>query len=265
MKISNYSILFGFGFLLFFNHFCYANEGNDSIVRKEKCVFFSIAFGPIYSFRNDETVTQRLVLSNTPGQSSQVLVYDNKNEIGKASYKIGIALGFRIKKSLFFYTGFTFNKIVYKTKDNTTFSVIHYGNMLLNPISYSSNNLQIVKQYYFISLPLSLNFQLNRNKLSYFIGAGGAFELLTSFSTTETPGRQYGQDETVYKSSLYSPTLSASLLGHVGLSYKLHKSVEVGFEPEIKYYLMSKLQNLDYTGYNSTQLFTLGANLFLNF
>jgi hypothetical protein len=265
MRFFYYSILFGLGSILFFNHFCFANEGSDSIDGKEKCVSFSISFGPIYSFRNDGTATQMVQLSNTSEEDSQVLIYDHKNEIGKTSYQIGIAFEFPINRSLFIRTGFTFNKIIYKTRDNTIFSVIYYGNMLLNPISYTSNNLQIVKQYYFISLPLSLNYQLNRIKLSYYIGTGGSFDLLTSFSTTETPGMQYGEDETVYKSSTYSPTISASLLGYVGVSYKLNESIKVGFEPEIKYYLLRHLKSLNYTGYNSTKLFTLGANLFLNF
>ena len=239
-------------FVFSFSCFSFSKEQKDSTLFGEKKIHFKVFISPFYSLEHTQSGMTQLSLSNTPSEDIQHLTYASKDEKGMLGYEIGVLTEMSVSKNVFIDFGLSYGKINYQTIPNTIIYVSQTSQFM--PVSnYSTNYIQVKHIYTYFSVPIIFNYQFKKEKFVYSLGAGVSSYLLSA-STEETPGEQYGEQQTIYKEV---GKINLSLILNAGFSKHINKVLDFGIEPNFKYYLANVS--------NQFKLFTLGANVFLKF
>lgn len=247
-------------FLFCFSFFSFSQIQKDSILEKERKVHFKVFYSSVYCLKKTKNKNTELSLSQTPSEDFQYLSYASKDEKGKYGYEIGGMIEILLLKHLLFNTGLSYGKMSYETKQGSTIYVKQ--TYQIQPFSIDTvNNIQVKHSLTVFSIPIIFNYKIIKKKFDYTFGGGCSLNLIAKNSTTETPGRQYGAEQTIYEGKSQP---SFSLILNAGINYHITKLFLIGIEPNFKCYFVSPtlffMNNFD-----RLNLLTLGTNIFLKF
>ncbi len=253
-------------FLIGFNYNLEQRNQPDSIRHQQRNVYFKVSFAPTFNFMVNIDSIARIKLGYLGIDGSPHYTYEAKRETGDPGHAVSALIEIRLIKRLFLDAGVGFERLNYKTKDNTVFYVepSWEGFRPNQPLQGYFRTDNIKQQYHFISLPLSLNYTMPINKLFFSLGIGGSYNILYQFQTTLGKGI-YNYPDPQNKS--FNRSSSYSLLINIGAGYRVNKFLELGFGPQFKYYFTrgrGTTGTLYLAGYNSkANLYSIGLNFYI--
>lgn len=227
--------------LISISHFMVKGQANDSLEKSKRAI--SIYFTPEYSYRK----------LKTENDNDAVLNYRDSVEIPKFSYTAGINILFKLKNNFSLETGVLFSDKGQKTRK------ILLGNSLSQtelPI-YSS----ITNHFYYLGLPLKVNYYLINRNFKLFITGGAIANLLINQKTTIL--LEYTEKQSEKSNSKFTngyEKLNVAMFVGLGIQQRLDKKTFFVFSP----IFTRSLQSVSSEPIKS-YFYSIGATFALNF
>jgi hypothetical protein len=162
----------------------------------------------------------------TSGESGKWLV-DSRNafEIPKFGYTTGLSLIYKLKGHIRLETGLLFSDKGQKTKSETI--------NVMEPDTLFPQQFRLVNKYYYLDIPLKLNWLLRDKRLKLLITAGLSANIFLSEQTTSFLNFENGTTKK-YTNHVKNSGLSAvnlAFLAGFAAEYELSKHLIIRLEP----------------------------------
>lgn len=257
LKLNTANILLGI-------HYNFERKKNsDSTHQKEKKVFVKPFYSSQLSYRRELNNTTKFYLFNN-GSSNKTYSYAANEETSIHGNEWGLLIELKLFPNVNINTGLTFDTQGFKTKGRVdSLNIGTWGDMTGSYDYTVYDQPQMILNFKFISLPLILNYELKRNRASYFIGIGSEIKYLYSnslkISGIEVYRNKYNSEENRYsKNSRFTHFCIVNL----GASLPITKSMFFIIEPYLKYE-MAKLTT--YPQDLAIQLWSTGCRVGIKF
>lgn len=219
----------------------------DSPTADFKKVQIGVTFSPDYCFRT---------LKNNNGSSASNHVMQSRNdcEIGKVGYTTGFNVIFNVNKKIGIEAGIQYSNKGYQTKiqELTSIDMIDPKYGFINVSPGTQTQLKFIYKYYYIDIPLKVNFSFGKKKISLITSAG----LTTNILVKETSTCVLGSDKSSYSTVDGYNKVNVSPIISVGINWKLNNRNNIRIEPTFRYGVL-KIINTHVTGY----LWNAGLNI----
>ncbi len=173
-----------------------------------------ISFSPMYCFRT--------LKSNGDESSDLIKEMRDTLEIPKFGYTAGISIAYKLTEKINIETGAFFSDKGEKTK-KYTLERLPYGQ---EAAQYSYNF-----HYYYLDIPLKVDYYFLNGKLKAYITAGGAANVLLFQKTTISITHANSTEKTLTKTDNDFNRVNFSVMAGFGLSYPISKKTNLKLEP----------------------------------
>lgn len=223
----------------------------------EPASFISIGlnFSPDYSFRT-------LKLKNTDiYEYYRYFESRNRSEKPKLGYTTGLNINFHLSKRFSVGTGLFFSDKGER---------IEAENILISSSSTPDPtlaNLNVNRHYYYLEVPVKLDFYLLTGKTKLYISGGLAGNFFLVQRSVAKIDYLDGRSEKHSGSQREGfATINPSFIGGMGVSYDINQKLILRMEPTYRRSIKSIIsENNRYNRYISTHLYSAGLNIGLNY
>ena len=229
--------------LVLFSCSLFAGTG-DSISGEQKQI--GIIYSPEYSYRT--------LKSNADGAS--IADFRNKTEIAKFGYSAGIRFSYLLSSKC----GFEIQAL-FSDKGEQSKKVDLKNTVYISSQDKVPNNSSYVNHYYYLDIPLKINYHVTNNKNSFFLTAGASVNTFLFERTTTTIDNKDGSSEK-YSSTSHPKfeSVNLALLAGFGFDYHLTDQYSITLSPVFKHSITS-ITNSTVKGY----LYSAGINAGLSY
>ncbi|HYG37543.1 MAG TPA: outer membrane beta-barrel protein [Cytophagales bacterium] len=177
--------------------------------------FFSLDGGPTYSYRSLYSTNKDKIWKN-------VIKQIDKNEGGRFGFKISGTLGFELSKRLAISSGVEYLKIGESGK-------MIAENHLVDSLNFGREEKKVFYDYYYISIPLILEYKLVNRKVEIKPQIGFSIDFLTKKTFTW----KNGQNEDFQGKMIFYNYKNLVLSGRIGveLAFKISDKVRFYLNP----------------------------------
>jgi Outer membrane protein beta-barrel domain len=190
-------------------------------------IFIGVNFSHDYDYRK---------LKNNNGSPSTGIVLNSRNdrEVGKFGYTTGLNVCIHFTKLMGFETGIQYSNKGYQTK--------RHDLIFPSPDPTLPTKAKFIYNYYYIDIPLKVNFTFGKGKLQFFSSTG--FTTNIFIKETQTSVFEYADGRTEkereetnfdYKKIDISPMIS------VGFTYKINEKMHLRVEPTFRYGILKTI------------------------
>jgi hypothetical protein len=235
LKVNTTNLLIGFAYK-FGNR--EVKQNNDSTQQKERKAFLKLFYAPQICYR--KTNVERSYWGSKRSGYDR-LSYNSNLEIPNFSYELGALVEFKMGNHFNINTGVTFDVLRFKTKIiDTLFWEPSIGLFGLNKPDILLDHPPMKYRYIYFSLPLVVNYQFKKNKVSYYAGTGASLSYL--FRYTEKGTNMWGGEWTYNNHFIerqWKPHFDLFYIMNIGLACPLIGKKEFFIEPNFKYQITS--------------------------
>ena len=209
--------------------------GQSNEIKLGKSILLGLTFSPDYCYRT----------LNYEQKDENFAEYRNEIEIPKFGFTTGISAVFQLNQSLFFESGILFSDKGQQTKK---FRIDQEYPDQTIPEQIKNN-----WHYYYIGIPIRLNYFFKKGNLKIFISPGFSANI---FLEQKRVKYEYNPDEqyTYYSTEGFNKLNIEAIFG-AGLEYNVEKKIALRFEPIFRYSLTA-LSNSEINRYQ----YSIGAN-----
>lgn len=217
------------------------DEVNVNSISDFNRVQIGISISPDICFRT---------LRNNDGSttSDQIIALRNDNEIFKFGYTTGLNIGYSINSFFGLEMGIHYSNKGYQSKMiDLVFS---------QPEPSLPEQFKYIDNFHFVDVPFKANFTLGKKRVRFFTSVGVTTNFFIKATTTsvmvyaDREDRKTSSSNYEYAKVNFSPTFSA------GIDFKINNSMNLRFEPTIRYGMM-KIIDTPITAY----LYNAGLNV----
>jgi hypothetical protein len=198
------------------------SQNADTTAMRERAIGF--AFSPDYTFR---TLT-----SDGSSSAKYIVNFRDSMEIPQFGYTAGVNFSLNIRSRMALETGLLFSKKGYQTET--------YTPIWTTPDPILPTNLQYIYDYFYLDVPVKLNYYLLNNRVKFFVTAGLSTNIFlaqkTQFNYVYSDGQAVNNSSTVFTN--YTRINMAGLAGF-GLEYDFTKRLNLRFEPTFRHSITS--------------------------
>ncbi len=203
---------FSFLILVFISTIVFADDK-----KKESKFQLGLTFSPNLSYRS---------LFNSDNNLAFILDVRNENEVPKLGYTIGCNFIYNINKRIGIESGLQFANKGYKKNDG----LLQFGNQF-NP--QSNIKYKSIYNFYFLDIPLKLNYKIGEKKLKKIISVGALANILLHNSAVLKQLSPTKQTTRYSVNTLNTFNFSPEI--GFGLDYELSKKTNIRILPNFSY------------------------------
>ena len=219
----------------------------DTAWKNEKKRFIKFFYSPQLTYRRDIGDRTTVAGYNT-GLSYLNTSYSSNEEIPKYGNEVGIMIEFVLRKRLNLNTGASFETQGFQTKSNIIAVNYGWGDIIGNWSDTTYNNYYY-HSFYFISIPLTLNYVIKeKKKRKFYFGSGVEPKYLfrSSLNNDKTP---------------FNTHFTLFYTANIGISFPSRKNRYLFIEPNFK---IQNNKSIKMRGRNQ-QLLSAGCKIGLKF
>ncbi len=212
-----------------------------------------VNFSPDYCFRT---------LKNNDGSSSSdfVLKWRNENETSKLGYTTGLKIIFNLNKNIGIGAGIQYSNKGYQINMQD----LTYGSMVDPRTGFAYNtpgskitSAKFIYNYYYIDVPLNVNFSFGKKKIRFVTSAGFSTNVFIKETTTSIFEYDNGAHDKNTQPTTYTyNTVNVSPFVSAGIDWRFSSRNNFRIEPTIRYGVL-KIIKAPVTGY----LWNAGLNI----